>query len=466
MKSGTIAAIATSLTESGISIIRISGEDAFKIADHIFISKSQKKVCDFKSQTIHYGMIVENEEPVDEVLLSVFRSPHSYTTEDVVEINCHGGILLTKKILSFILKNGAELAQPGEFTKRAFLNGRIDLVKAQAVMDLIEADSDIALRNGMNQLSGRLSSSIKKIRESILYEIAFIESALDDPEHIILDHYEEKLQIKVIEIKKELSKMYDSYDDGSKIKDGINTVILGKPNAGKSSLLNFLSGKERAIVTDIAGTTRDLLEETVLLQDVKLNLIDTAGIHEAEDEVERIGINRAKNAAKEADLLLYIVDASKEIDQNDLEIIKMTHYKNQIVLLNKTDLEQITDIQDVKNIFSNFENMECENIKFINISAKTGDGIEELVSTIKSMFLKGIISLNNEVMITNLRQRGEIKEALDSLSYVLKSIEESVPEDFLTIDLVNAYESLGRMIGEEIGEDVVNEIFSKFCMGK
>ena len=393
------------------------------------------------------------------------KTPKSYTTEDTIEINCHGGVLMTKKILEIVLKNGARIAMPGEFTKRAFLNGRIDLSEAEAIMDVIQADNEFALKQGIKQLKGSVSLKIKELREGILFEIAFIESALDDPEHISLEGYPEKLESKLNVILMELKKLEKSADNGKILKEGINTVIVGKPNAGKSSLLNILVGEEKAIVTDIAGTTRDALEENIKIGNINLHIIDTAGIRYTKDEVEKIGVGKAKQFAKDADLILYIVDSSVSLDENDEEIMKLTVGKKVIVLFNKSDLESVLEIERVKEKMISSGNME-DNIRFIKISAKNNIGMDILEETVKDMFFHGEIELKDEVMITNMRQKEAIMEAIESLSFVLKSIRDEMPEDFLTIDLMNAYESLGKIIGEEIGEDLVNEIFSKFCTGK
>lgn len=465
MKTETIAAIATSLSESGISIIRISGDDVFSIADKIFYSESGKKVSGFKSHTLHYGFIKENDEIVDEVILSVMKAPKSYTAEDTIEINCHGGVLMTKKILEIVLRNGARLAMPGEFTKRAFLNGRIDLSKAEAVMDVIQADNEFALKQGIMQLRGSVSSKITELREQILYEIAFIESALDDPEHISLEGYSERLGKKTEIIRNELCNLEKEADNGRILKEGINTVIVGKPNAGKSSLMNVLAGEEKAIVTDIAGTTRDALEENIKIGDISFHIIDTAGIRFTKDKVEKIGVNKAKQFAKDADLIFYIVDSSVLLDENDEEIMNLTKGKKVIVLFNKSDLKPVLDEELVKERMIEAGNLK-EDIRIIKISAKNNIGIDVLEKTVKDMFLHGKIQSQNEVMITSMRQKEAVIEAIQSLEYVLQGIKNDISEDFLTIDLMNAYESLGRIIGEEIGEDLINEIFSKFCTGK
>lgn len=465
MKTETIAAIATSLSESGISIIRISGEEAAFVADKIIKTKSGLKVSEFKSHTIHYAHVIDGENFVDEVMVSYMKGPYSFTAENTVEINCHGGVLITKKVLQLVLRSGARLASPGEFTKRAFLNGRIDLTKAEAIMDIIHADNEFALEIGMKQLKGSVSKKINSIREKIIYEIAFIESALDDPEHISLDGYPEKLQEKVKIILEELLKMEASAENGKMIKNGINTVIVGKPNAGKSSFLNYLLGEEKAIVTDIAGTTRDALEDFVKIQDISFKVIDTAGIRKTEDVVEKIGVKKAVDYSKDADLILYVIDSSVALDDNDEEIMKMTAGKKVIVLLNKSDLEPVINIDIIKQKLWEHSHKK-QDIRFLKISAKEKAGMDEFENLVKEMFFSGEIQIKDEIMITSMRQKENISDAIESLRLVLKSIELFMPEDFLTIDLMSAYESLGKIIGEEIEEDLVNEIFSKFCMGK
>ena len=340
MKTDTIAAIATGMTHSGIGIIRVSGDEAICVADKIFKAAAKNnKLENAESHTIHYGFIYDNENVLDEVMVSVMRAPRSFTTEDTVEINCHGGILMMNRILELVIKNGARLAEPGEFTKRAFLNGRIDLSKAEAVMDVISSKNELALKSSVSQLRGSVSTAIKKLREEIIFEIAFIESALDDPEHISLEGYPEKLLKKVDNLLISVDKMIISADNGKIVKEGINTVIVGKPNAGKSSLLNLLVGEEKAIVTDVAGTTRDILEENIKLHGIGLNIIDTAGIRTTEDVVEKIGVEKAKKYALEADLIIYVVDSSVDFDESDYEILELIQDKKCIVLLNKTDWE-------------------------------------------------------------------------------------------------------------------------------
>lgn len=486
MKNDTIAAIATGMTNSGIGIVRISGEDAIEIVDKIYQSKSgQYCFHKFKSHTVHYGYIVDrgnlndismdksgensiNENKIiDEVMVSLMKAPNSYTTEDTVEINCHGGILMVRRILETVIKNGARLAAPGEFTKRAFLNGRIDLSEAEAVMDIISSKNKFALENSMEQLKGSVSNMIKKLRDDILYEIAFIESALDDPEHISLEGYHEKLSEKTENILSCLQKLLDSAENGEILKEGIRTVIVGKPNAGKSSLLNRLVGEEKAIVTDIAGTTRDVLQESICLNGIHLNVIDTAGIRYTEDTVEKIGVEKARKYAKEADLIVYVMDVSVPLNESDFDIIHMISDKNFIILLNKSDLNHFINEEIIRHeIESRYGKDFFDKIYFIETSMKEDKGIDELEEIIKKMFFKGDISFNDEVIITNLRHKEAIMDAYDSMIQVKKSLEENMPEDFYSIDLMSSYASLGKIIGEEVGEDLVNEIFSKFCMGK
>ena len=390
-------------------------------------------------------------------MVSVFKSPHSFTTEDTVEINCHGGILVLQKILELLIKNGARLAEPGEFTKRAFLNGRIDLSEAEAVMDVISSQNEMALQSSVKQLQGSVSDKVKELRSEIIYEIAFIESALDDPEHISLDNFGDKLENYVDKWVKTAEKLLITVDNGKLFTQGINTVILGKPNAGKSSILNILSGRERAIVTDIEGTTRDIIEEQINLNGITLNLIDTAGIRNTEDIVENIGVNKAKATAEDADLIMYVVDSSRKLDENDYEILKLIKNNKAVVLLNKSDLEPVITVDKMKELTNN---------RVFLVSAKENTGLEELTDYIVDMFTEGKIDFNDEVYISNERDKAALDNALESLRLVKRSINEGMPEDFYTIDLLNAYEELGKIIGESVEDDLVNEIFSKFCMGK
>lgn len=454
----TIAAISTAMSASGIGIVRMSGPESMDVISRIYRSKNGgKNIKEVKSHTIHYGYIFVGEEVVDEVLVMVMRAPRTYTGEDTVEIDCHGGVYAMKKVLETVLRNGAQIAEPGEFTKRAFLNGRLDLSQAEAVMDVIQAKSAVALKSSLQQLKGSVLRAIKEIRSSILYQIAFIESALDDPEHISLEGYPEKLRKIVDEEYEKVETLLKSADDGRMIQEGIKTVILGKPNAGKSSLLNFLVGEDRAIVTDIAGTTRDTLEEYISLHGISLRIIDTAGIRETEDVVEKIGVGKAKKMAEDADLILYVVDSSLPLDENDREIMELLGGRKSIVIYNKTDLESAVDIKELK---------EKTGSPVIPVSVVEKTGITELEETIKKMFFRGEISFDDEVYITNARHKTALEEALESLKMVRESIETGMSEDFFSIDLMSAYESLGKIVGESVGEDLVNEIFSRFCVGK
>jgi tRNA modification GTPase len=440
-----------------IGIIRISGDAAVQIVDRIFFMKNKKNLSDMPTHTIHYGHIKDGDEVIDEVMVVLMRAPKSYTKEDTVEIDCHGGVYVMKRVLETVIKYGARPAEPGEFTKRAFLNGRIDLAQAESVIDIIHAKNEFALKSSERQLSGSLSSAVKTVREKLLHEIAFIESALDDPEHISLDGYPKTLQGIVEEAGKEIRKLLANSDNGKILKEGISTVIIGKPNAGKSSLLNTLVGEERAIVTDIAGTTRDVLEEQINLNGIILNVIDTAGIRKTDDVVEKIGVDRAKKYLNDADLAIYVVDTSTQLDENDFEIMELLKDRKAIILLNKSDLAPVTDRESIRKHLDK---------KMIAISAKEQTGIGELEETIREMFFTGEVTFNDEVYITNIRHKTALQEAMNSLNLVVQSIMDGMPEDFYSIDLMNAYEELGSIIGEAVEDDLVNEIFSKFCLGK
>lgn len=454
----TIAAISSAAGNSGIGIIRVSGDEAIEVVDKIFRpANKNKKLANVESHTVHYGHIMDGDKTLDQVLVIVMKNPHSYTGEDTVEIDCHGGMLILKKVLDLVLKNGARTAEPGEFTKRAFLNGRIDLSQAEAVMDLINSKNDFALNSSIEQLKGGVSDAIKDIRKDIIYHIAFIESALDDPEHISLDGYDEEITEMLNENIDKISKLVNSFDNGRIMKEGIKTVILGKPNAGKSSLLNLMLGEDRAIVTDIEGTTRDTLEENINFNGLSLKIIDTAGIRDTEDLVERIGVNKAKEIAKEGDLIIYVVDGSRELDDNDREIIKLINDKQAIILVNKSDMDTVINIDELKK---------DSNRDVILFSAKNGEGMDQLEEEIRNMFYSGKVTYNDQVYITNARHKEALENALESLKQVKNSVDAGMPEDFYSIDLMDAYTDLGLIIGESVEDDLVDEIFSKFCMGK
>lgn len=454
----TIVAISTGMTASGIGKVRLSGDAAVDIVDRIYRSpKGKKSLKNVQSHTIHYGFIYDENQLIDEVLVLVMMAPNSYTKENVVEIDCHGGVVVMQKILETAVKYGARPAEPGEFTKRAFLNGRIDLSQAEAVIDIINSKNEYALNSSVHQLRGELLNQIKNIRKNIIGSIAFIEAALDDPEHINADDYGDVLKKQVDNNILALEKLLNSYNDGRLLKEGIKTVILGKPNAGKSSLLNYLSGEDRAIVTDIAGTTRDILEETVQVNGILLNVIDTAGIRDTEDKVEKIGVEKAKIYAEESDLIIYVVDGSTSLDENDFEILELIKDKKAIILLNKADLELKTPLDTLKVKVHQ---------PVVEVSVKEGQGLDEFYQLIKDMFFQGKLDFNDQIYLTNIRHKSSVQETIESLKMVLQSIEDEMPEDFFSIDLMNAYESLGKIIGESVGEDLIDTIFSDFCMGK
>lgn len=464
MQGDTIAAIATAMTNSGIGIIRISGAEAFAVIDRIYRSKCGNKILSqMPSHTIHYGYIYDEDKVIDEVMVAIMKSPNSYTMEDTVEIDCHGGILVMRRILETVIKHGARPAEPGEFTKRAFLNGRIDLSQAESVIDIINAKNDFALQSSIHQLRGNIKEKIRNIRKSIIHEMAYIESALDDPEHVTIDEgYGRWLNNIITEIIKTIEEILSVSENGQLLKEGIRTVIVGKPNAGKSSLMNVLAGKERAIVTDIPGTTRDALEEQINLDGITLNIVDTAGIRSTEDTVEKIGVEKTKEYVRQADLIIYVVDASVPLDKNDEDILKILKNHKVIVLLNKSDLSQIISEEYFKDKISEYQ----FTMQILSISAKEETGIKELKEIVQKIFFNGEIFANDEICITNIRQMSALHSALESLYLVRNSIESGMPEDFYSIDLMSAYEFLGKITGETVGEDLVNEIFSDFCMGK
>ena len=459
MSDSTIAAIATGLSPSGVGIIRISGDKSQEIIRSLFRLKNGNSLDTFENRKIYYGFIFDGNLCIDEVLTFLMKAPHSFTGEDVVEIQCHGGMLMMNKILGLVLSKGAFTAAPGEFTKRAFLNGRIDLSEAEAVMDVISAQSEYALSNSVKHLNGRLFDIIDSVRKSIIYEIAYIESALDDPEHFDLSDYPSKLKKVTENIIDILSSLSSTFNDGKILSEGINTVILGKPNVGKSSLLNLLCGTQRAIVTDIAGTTRDILSEKITIDGIPLNIYDTAGIHNSEDYVEKIGIDKAFSYAKDADLIIMIVDGSTDISSQDEEIFDFIRKNNKraVILLNKSDLDQVTSVSQLSSYTDE---------KIILFSALSEFGLDDFKNYVREIFLSGIVKYNDEIFISNVRQKEALNKSIASLKQVINSIDGSLPEDFYTIDLTDAYDYLGYIIGEQTSEDVIEEIFSKFCVGK
>ena len=492
MITDTIAAISTALSDSGIGIIRVSGSEALSSVNRIFVNaKYERKLLGYKTHTIHYGYIVDYDyickyddlhanidfsegklsedvrnHILDEVMVSVMKGPHSFTKEDVVEINCHGGVMMVKKILENVIKTGVRVAEPGEFTKRAFLNGRIDLSEAEAVMDIIHSKSEFALKNSVKQLKGSLSQKIKELRSKMIYEIAYIESALDDPEHYDLTEYPEELRKKILLIQDDIAKLIDSFENGKVWSEGINTVIVGKPNAGKSSLLNAIVGTDRAIVTDIPGTTRDTIEENVMFQGINLHMIDTAGIRNTEDTVEKIGVQKSIDRIEDADLVLYVVDSSVPLSEEDMDIMNLVKNRKCIVLLNKNDLEQIVSENVIREMFSSIDANAFENVHIISSSTMKENGMDAFSKLLSDLFINGYVKMNDEVVITNIRHKEALMASEESLQKVLESIDMCMPEDFFSIDLMSAYSSLGYIIGEEVGDDLVQEIFTKFCMGK
>jgi len=457
-KNNTIAAIATAPGNSGISIVRISGDEAFAVADRAFRHVGGRKLSESPGFRAYFGRIYDGEEMIDEVIALVMRGPKSYTGENSVEISCHGGMLITRRILECILKCGATMAEPGEFTKRAFLNGRIDLSQAEAVIDLIDAKNEFAVKSSVSQLDGRLSEKIRDMRAQILDAMSYIEAALDDPEHISLEGYEETFTPKLENFIRNIDTLIKNYDNSRVLKSGIKTVILGKPNAGKSSLLNLFAGRDLAIVTDIAGTTRDVISEQININGIGFEIIDTAGIRQTGDVVEKIGVSRSISAMEGADLLLYVVDSSTALDENDVRILSLMGDKKAIIVYNKTDLSANVDVNELRRL--------CPDTLIVRMSAEDGTGFDKLKEKMVSMFNSGSISQNDQVIITNLRHKEALGNALTSLRRVRESIEGGFGEDLWNIDLQDAYESLGLIIGEAVGDDVVNNIFAKFCMGK
>lgn len=456
--SDTIAAIATGMGNSGIGIIRISGDDAISLADKIFQPKNKnKRLSTMDSYTAAYGFITYEDEIYDESIALIMRAPATYTAEDVVEFDCHGGISVLKRIFDLIVKLGARPAEPGEFTKRAFLNGRIDMSQAESVMDLIHSKNDMAVKSSLNQLTGGLHNIITDAREKLLYNIAYIESALDDPENYSLDGFSDKLDNTVDNLLITVDNLLKSCDNGRIIREGIKTVIVGRPNAGKSSILNMLLGEDRAIVTDIEGTTRDTLEELVNIDGIMLNIVDTAGIRDTSDVVERIGVDKALDNINDADLILFIIDGSTPLNENDFLIMDKIKGKKSITIINKNDKQIIVDKMLITSKIDT---------EIIELSAKNKTGLSTLHDLLKEIFFNNDINYNDEIYITNERHKKLLYDARESFLKVKESIEMGMGEDFFTIDLMSAYASLGKIIGEELEDDLVNKIFAEFCMGK
>lgn len=475
LQTDTIAAIVTAMSEAGIGIIRISGPDAASIGSILYRTPKKNKtdIALWNPGTIRFGYIVETDEDgqetlIDEVMLSWMKSPHSYTTEDTVEINTHGGMFLMNRILALVLGAGARMAEPGEFTKRAFLGGRIDLARAEAVMDLISSRNEFARKTSAAQLAGSVSTKVKELREKILYEIAFIESALDDPENYTLEGYTDRLMDTCRYLEKEMRTLLSHADEGRILREGIRTAIVGRPNVGKSSLLNYLAGEERAIVTEIEGTTRDTLSESVRVGGVLLHLTDTAGIRQTDDKVEQIGVHRAQQALDRAELILFVIDSSRKLSVEDEEIAEriidnLKEDKKCILLMNKTDLSSEATQKQVEELFTD-RGSACPPLLFCSL--QTGEGMQELGAFISELFHTGEIAEKNEIFLVNLRHQDAVKEALESIVLVEDSIENGMSEDFFSIDLMNAYRVLGTILGEAVEDDLVEEIFSKFCLGK
>ena len=436
----------------------MSGKDCFTILERIFEPKKKQKIEDIKGYTIKYGNIVENGEIVDEVLVSYFKAPKSYTTENMCEINSHGGNVIVRKILEICLKNGAELAEPGEFTKRAFLNGRIDLLQAESVIDVIHAKSEREAKTGIKQLEGVLSRQIAEIKQNILDVMVNIEVAIDYPEYDVDDVTNQQIIEMLTKVEDKLLKLEKSFDNGKIIKEGIKTAIIGKPNAGKSSLLNAILKEDRAIVTEYEGTTRDTIEEFVTINGIPLKLIDTAGIRQAKDEVEKIGIIKSKEIAKEADLIIAIFDSTKDLSKEDREILKLIQDKKSIIILNKIDLESILQQDD--------ERLKAASDHIIKMSALNYIGIEELYHEITELFQLNEINLDNEMVITNLRHKNLITKAIKNVKKTKETVTEKMPLDIVAIFIKDILEDLGNITGEIVSEDIINEIFAKFCLGK
>jgi tRNA modification GTPase len=454
----TIAAIATAPGEGGIGIVRISGEKSLEVAQSIFKSKSGKMIKDYNTRTLIYGKIVDGEKVIDEVLVAYMKGPNSYTAEDVIEINCHGGFISVKKILELILSKGVRIADAGEFTKRAFLNGRIDLSQAEAIIDVIKSKTDMAHEVAQNQLEGILAKKIKDLRMNVTEVLAHLEVSIDFAEEDVEEITYQTLEEKSLELRNEIKKLYDTAESGKILRDGLKTVIVGKPNVGKSSLLNSILGENRAIVTDIAGTTRDVIEEFVNIKGIPLKIVDTAGIRETEDVVEKIGVEKSRESFSTADLVIMVLDASRKLSEEDMEILESIKNKKTIVLLNKVDLEAQIELEKIKEFVSSDD--------IIEISALKNQGIEELQDKIESMVYQGSVKNSSNLMITNSRHKDALFKAYESINDAISAIEQRMPYDFIEVDFKNIWDYLGYINGDTVREDLLDTIFANFCIGK
>ncbi|AFS79918.1 tRNA modification GTPase MnmE [Gottschalkia acidurici 9a] len=457
----TIAAIATPPGEGGIGIIRISGKDALDIGNKIFLNRDKKTLKDLEERKLNYGYAInpKSSKKIDEVMIVFIKGPKTYTTEDVVEVHCHGGTIPVRRILEAVLESGARLAEPGEFTKRAFLNGRIDLAQAEAVMDLISAKTDSSFDVSLKQLEGSISKEVSNMMSTMLEMLAHIEASIDFPEEHDVDEITYgQLEDGGKSILEKIEKLLDTVYTGKVLREGLKTVILGKPNVGKSSLMNAILRESRAIVTDIPGTTRDIIEEYVNIKGIPLKIIDTAGIRETEDLVEKIGVDKAKEILENSDLSIVVFDVSRELDDEDLEIIELVKHKKSIVLLNKTDLPKKIDEEDIKRYLPN--------TAIINTAIVAGRGIDILEDTLKSMFLSSEIQIKDNTIVTSVRHRNQLLKAKENMKDALESINLGVPIDCVEVDIKNAYENLGEITGDTVGEDIIDKIFKDFCIGK
>jgi tRNA modification GTPase len=457
----TIAAISTPLGEGAIAIVRLSGPDAISIADRVFHSPNGKKLADVPTHTIHYGHLHDPQtgNVVEEVMVSVMRAPKTFTREDVVEINCHGGLVSVNRVLQLVLNSGARMAEPGEFTKRAFLNGRIDLSQAEAVMDLIRAKTDKAMNVALNQMEGRLSKLIRKLRQEILEVLAQVEVNIDYPEYDDVEEMtHEMLLKKSLYVKQEIEKLLRTSQQGKILREGLSTVIIGRPNVGKSSLLNALVHENKAIVTNIPGTTRDVIEEYVNVRGVPLRLVDTAGIRETEDIVERIGVERSRQVLKEADLILLVLNYSEELTAEDEKLFEAAKGMDVIVIVNKTDLPQKINMEQVQKLANNY--------KIVTTSLLEEQGIDELEEAIASLFFEGSIESQDATYVSNSRHIALLNQALKAINDAIAGVEASMPVDIVQIDLTRTWELLGEIIGDSVHESLINQLFSQFCLGK